>query len=242
MLGAANEVFSVLVLLLPGFVVAVIYYSLTSNPKPSPFERVIQALVFTAIIQVIAAVLPKWFPSHEVDIGAEALWDPVRPAAVAVFLAFVVVVVVNNDLVHGLLRKPSVRKLRVTKQTSHPTEWYSAFARYDQHYVVLHLKRKRRLYGWPTEWTDDPAQGHLRITEGEWLTDDGSEPLDNVDGVLIPVGDVEMVEFIQAKIDESEGRDVSRWLRNLLSRLAALESRRPHHRRRQPDSTEGELG
>ena len=238
MLGAANEVFNVLVLLLPGFVVAVIYYSLTSNPKPSPFERVIQALVFTAIIQVIAALLPNWFPSHEVDIGAEALWDPVRPAAVAVFLAFVVVVVVNNDLVHGLLRKPSVGKLRVTKQTSHPTEWYSAFARYDQHYVVLHLKRKRRLYGWPTEWTDAPAQGHLRITEGEWLTDDGSEPLDNVDGVLIPVGDVEMVEFIHAEIDENEGRDVRKWLRNLLSRLPGLESRRPLHHRLLRDSVE----
>ena len=217
MLGAANEVFNVLVLLLPGFVVAVLYYSFTSNPKPSAFERVIQALVFTAIIQVIVALLPDWFPSYEVDIGGEAPWDPVRPAVVAVILAFVVVIVVNNDLVHGLLRKPSVGRIHVTKQTSHVTEWYSAFARYDQHYVVLHLTRRRRLYGWPTEWPDDPARGHLRITDGEWLTDDGREPLGS-DGVLIPVGDVRMVEFIQAEIDENEERDVWKWLRNLRSR------------------------
>ena len=216
---ASSEVINVLAFLLPGFVAAAIYYSLTSHPKPGAFERLIQALIFTAVIQAVVALLPDSLPSPRIDIGADAPWDPAWPVAIAVAVAFVFVVIVNNDLVHGLLRKPSVGKLRVTKQTSHPTEWYSAFARYDQHYVVLHLKRKRRLYGWPTEWTDDPAQGHLRITEGEWLTDDGSEPLDNVDGVLIPVGDVEMVEFIHAEIDENEGRDVRKWLRNLLSRL-----------------------
>ena len=216
---ASSEVINVLAFLLPGFVAAAIYYSLTSHPKPGAFERLIQALIFTAVIQAVVALLPESTPSPEIDIGADVPWDPVWPVAIAVAVAFVVVVIVNNDLVHGLLRKPSVGKLRVTKQTAHPTEWYSAFARYDQHYVVLHLKRKRRLYGWPTEWTDDPAQGHLRITEGEWLTDDGSEPLDNVDGVLIPVGDVEMVEFIHAEIDEKEARDVRKWLRNPLSRL-----------------------
>ena len=226
MLGAANEVFNVLVLLLPGFVVAVIYYSFTSNPKPSPFERVIQALVFTAIIQVIAALLPNWFPSHEVDIGAEARWDPVRPAAVAVFLAFVVVVVVNYDLAHRLLRW-----LGITRETSYASEWYSAFNRHRGLPVVLHLVGKRRLYGWAEEWPSHPGEGHFRIVEGEWLDseeessagtadassleEEGGQEEDEpvVVGTLIPFGEVEMVEFVSRKADE-ESRERS-WFKRL---------------------------
>ena len=47
----------VLVFLLPGFVAASIFYSLTSHPKPEIFDRVIQALVFTVIVQVTVAVI-----------------------------------------------------------------------------------------------------------------------------------------------------------------------------------------
>ena len=220
---ASSEIVNVLLFLLPGFVAAAIFYSLTSYPKTSAFERVIQALIFTAVVQAIVALLPESIPSAEIDIGSDVPWDPAWPVVIAIALAFIVVVIVNNNLAHGLLGKrfrgKRARGFRFTRETSHPSEWYSAFASYDSHYVVLHLTGKRRLYGWPTEWTNDPAQGHLRITEAEWLTDCSAKPLTGVHGVLIPVGDVEMVEFIQAQIDEDQGRDFWRWLRSPLSRL-----------------------
>ena len=227
MLGAANEVFNVLVLLLPGFVVAVLYYSFTSNPKPSPFERVIQALVFTAIIQVIVALLPDWFPSHEVDIRGEAPWDPVRPAVVGVAVALIVVLVVNYDLAHRPLRW-----LRITRETSHASEWYSAF---DQHRglpVVLHLVGKRRLYGWAEEWPSHPGEGHFRIVTSEWLESPEESSLDDeteapraeattesggdktvVVDTLIPFAEVEMVEFV-SKTSAEDARRVP-WYRRL---------------------------
>ena len=37
--------------LLPGFVAAWIFYGLTGHSKPSPFERVVQALVYNVIVQ-----------------------------------------------------------------------------------------------------------------------------------------------------------------------------------------------
>ena len=46
---ASSEIVGVLSFLLPGFVAAAIFYSLTSYPKPSPFDRVVQALIFTVI-------------------------------------------------------------------------------------------------------------------------------------------------------------------------------------------------
>ena len=54
---ASSEVVGVLTFLLPGFVAAAIFYSLTSHPKPGAFDRVIQALIFTVIGQAIVALL-----------------------------------------------------------------------------------------------------------------------------------------------------------------------------------------
>lgn len=210
---ASSEVVNVLAFLLPGFVAAAIYYSLTSHPKPSAFERLIQALIFTAVIQAVVALLPDSLPSPEIDIGADAPWDPVWPVAIAVAVAFTIVVVVNYDLAHALLRR-----LRITRETSHASEWYAAFADNSGRYVVLHLDGKRRLFGWPTEWPSDPGKGHFRITEGEWLIDEGRQALEGVDGILIPVGEIEMVEFLHA----NPGRDSQRrgsWFKRLLSRL-----------------------
>jgi hypothetical protein len=48
----SQAVIDVLRFLLPGFVTAQLLYSLTPAPRPIPFERIIQALIFTIVIQV----------------------------------------------------------------------------------------------------------------------------------------------------------------------------------------------
>ena len=49
----SGDIVGVLTFLLPGFVAASILYSLTSYPKPSPFDRIVQALIFTVIGRAI---------------------------------------------------------------------------------------------------------------------------------------------------------------------------------------------
>ena len=63
--------------------------------------------------------------------------------------------------------------------------------------VVLHLNGERRLYGWPEEWPSRPEEGHFRIAEGECLIDDRRVPATGVSALLIPAGEVEMVEFLK---------------------------------------------
>ena len=110
---------------------------------------------------------------------------------VAVALALLASYASNRDSVHRILRH-----LRITKETSYPSEWDSAFSRHGDCYVVLHLKGQRRLYGWPEEWPSHPEQGHFRISEGEWLDEDKRIPATGVSAVLIPASEVEMVEFL----------------------------------------------
>lgn len=198
----SSEVIDVLVFLLPGFVAASIFYSLTSHPKPEVFDRVIQALVFTVIVQVTVTVI---------SIVANFIWKedlipedliPVISVLIAVVLALATVYGSNNDLIHGILRR-----FNVTKETSYPSQWYSTFWRLGGCYVVLHLKGERRLYGWPEEWPSQPDRGHFRISEGEWLSDNNKndgKSTPEISAILIPVIDVEMVEFVEGAHEKSK--------------------------------------
>ena len=189
----SSEIVDVLKFLLPGFVSAAIFYSFTSHSKPSEFGLVVQALIFTIVGEaVIAALLLVDRFAWMKDQGV------VLSVPVAVSLGLIAAYVSNNDTIHRFLRW-----LDITRETSYPSEWYSAFAQHPDCCVVLHLKGERRLYGWPEEWPSRPEEGHFRITEGEWLTDDEDGEKKKaqetgVSAIMIPVGEVEMVEFLSA--------------------------------------------
>lgn len=52
-------VVSLLVFLLPGFVAAWVFYGLTSHPRPEKFERIVEVLIYTFVVQALVPVL-KW--------------------------------------------------------------------------------------------------------------------------------------------------------------------------------------
>ena len=160
MIWATNEVVSVLVFLLPGLVASAIFYSLTSHPKPNEFGQVVQALVFTILSQAVAWAIGLLWP----QMAAREDWQLFFPVPVAAAIALIAAFCSNHDAVHGILRWAGV-----TRETSYPSEWYSAFAENDDCYVVLHFQDGRRLYGWPREWPSQLGGGHFIVIEGEWL-------------------------------------------------------------------------
>ena len=188
----ASEAVSVLAFLLPGLVAAAVFYSLTSYPKPNQFGHVVQALAFTVAAQAVTWILLTFvFAAWGADswpAGAETAVSVLT----AILLALIMAWALNHDVPHKLLRR-----IGVTKETSYPSEWYSAFHRYTECYVVLHLKDGRRLYGWPQEWPGHPEQGHFIMAEGEWLVENERIPLPGVSVILIPGQDVKMVEFLE---------------------------------------------
>lgn len=189
-----NSVIDVLSYLLPGFIAAAVFYSLTPSARPIPFERVVQALMFTMLVQVGVVVVQAilGFASAYVSIGiwtenARLVWSVVLAGMLGLGLAWMQ----NSDGIHAVLRRTGA-----TCQTSFPSEWYGAFSR-NKGYVVLHLKGERRLYGWPEEWPSVPGQGQFVVANAEWL--DGLErvPLPGVRRVMVNGTDVEMVEFME---------------------------------------------
>lgn len=194
----SNEIISLLSYLLPGFIAAWVYYGITAYSKPSQFERVVQALIYTVIVQVgvnIVQGISSFIGHHVFSLG---IWTKNSALGWSIFLAFLIGLIfaryANNDKIHSILRKWSF-----TVATSHPSEWFGVFSQ-NKTYVVLHLKDDRRLYGWPEEWPSQPNTGHFSITEAEWLSGEKNENrimLESVSNILIPAQEVVFVEFMK---------------------------------------------
>lgn len=192
----SGDIIQLLSFLLPGLIAAWIYGGLTPTPSVSAFERTAQALIFTALVKVTVSVVAILWAllQTRVSLGRWSMdTEFACSVAVAVALGLFVAYCTNNDTFHSAMRRAGITRLN-----SYPSEWYSAFRH--PRYVVLHLKGERRLYCWPEEWPTDPKSGHFIVTEAEWLLTVGgkneSKPLSGVERVVVPVDQVEMVEFM----------------------------------------------
>lgn len=168
-----KDVIPLLQYLIPGFLAAWFFYSLTSFKRPDTFGQIVQALIFTFVIHwlvVTAEVSALWLGSHWTVFG---VWDQKSETfcsgIIAILLGLLSCFIANNDSLHRLLRSSGI-----TKQTSYPCEWFSAFSGH-RRFVVLHLVDERRLYGWPTEWPSEPSSGQFVINDPSWLKDDAQK-------------------------------------------------------------------
>lgn len=209
----SSELVSLIYRLLPGFAAAWIFYGLTAHPKATPFERVVQALIFTVVIQGIAVIIREICVALG-NIVVLGVWSEDSALVCSLIVAGAVGLgfarFANNNCVHEWLRSwPWYERQREkhrwswlpawewTSRTSFPSEWFSAFSR-EKRWIILHLAGKRRIFGWPEEWPDQPSRGQFVIDQPEWLLDDGGRaPLYQVHKLLIPARQVEMVEFLK---------------------------------------------
>ena len=190
-----KEVIPLLQYLIPGFLAAWIFYSLTAFKRPDTFGQIVQALIFIFVIQSLVVGLgalmmvtgERFFSVGSWDKTSETLWS----AVIAVLLGFVSCHVARSDKLHSLLRQ-----LKITTQTSYPGEWYSAFSSRPR-FVVLHLLDDKRLYGWPVEWPSAPTRGQFVIENPSWLDSEGEESQIGAEIIVIDASNVQWVEFTQ---------------------------------------------
>ncbi len=196
----SKDLISLLQFLLPGFISAWIFYAFTSYPKPSQFKRVVQALIFTMIIQALLFVVKallliagRFYIFGSWNEESRLIWS----ILCAILFGLLFSYFANNDKFHAVFRK-----LNVTRETSYASEWFGVFLK-NVTYIVLHLEDERRLYGWPTEWPSEPGNGHFLITDASWLDDKGNEiPITGVENVLINAKHVRWVEFMKKTWEE----------------------------------------
>lgn len=187
-----SDVRPLLTFLLPGFLTAWIFYGLTSHPKPTQFERTVEALVFTFIVHAATQAIRALLASLG-GYWALGPWSDTSQLVLSVLLALLLglalAAAVNKDVFHTWLRRKGF-----TSRTSHPSEWFCVLDS-NPAFVILQLKDGRRLIGWPKEWPVSPHIGQFYIQMPAWLEDDG-DPVDlpELDGILIHATDVLWVE------------------------------------------------
>jgi hypothetical protein len=191
----STELFNILKYLLPGFLTAWIFYAFTSYPKPSQFERVVQALIFTIFVQGLTFVIKfaflfigeKWHSFGTWTSVVGLTWSYIS----AIFIGFLFSLFANTDRFHALLRR-----IKVTKQTSYHCEWFGAFHSREEQWVVLQLCDGRRVMGWPHEWPSDPSKGHFVLMDPAWLDGNVEIPLPQIEIIIFKVTDIRWVEFL----------------------------------------------
>jgi uncharacterized protein DUF6338 len=200
----SKDMILILQYLLPGFVTAWIFYGLTSYQKPSQFERVVQALIFTTFIQAFVIILKFVF----LFIGnylSLAKWSDssalILSVIISVLFGFICAYYANNDKLNKRLRK-----IGITRETSFPSEWFGTFLN-NVTFIVLHLKDGRRLYGWPIEWPSVPDIGHFLLVQASWLADSKEIPITGVKSILINAYDVRWVEFMDKTWETKNGKE-----------------------------------
>lgn len=188
-----KDVIPLLQYLLPGFLAAWIFYSLTAFKRPDTFGQIVQALIFTLVIQSLVVGLEgllllageRFFSIGVWDRKSEALWS----AVIALVMGFLSCHIAHGDRLHALLRK-----LKITAKKSFPCEWYSAFSSRPG-FVILHLIGGKRLFGWPSEWPSEPANGQFVLEFPRWIDSDGNLLPGRAKALVIDVSKVSCVEF-----------------------------------------------
>ena len=196
----SNETAALLQYLLPGLLAAWVFYGLTSHVKPSQFERVIQALIFTFLVQALLPIV-QWSLEFFGTLYYIRPWDraaeTLASAFVAVLLGASLAYLTNKDSFHKWIRERGF-----TTRTSYPSEWHGVLSE-RQNYVVLHLTDERRLSGYPQVWPSESGKGHFFIVRPAWLLKTGEQSLlTGIEGLLINTKDVKWVEFIDHPKEE----------------------------------------
>lgn len=202
----SNDLVSTLWFLLPGFIAAWVFSEFTAFAKGSEFDRLVQALIFTAFSQ-LATLITQYsllgLGSLGLNMGS---WnsDIARGWSVVLgsLLGLCSAAASNRELAHRLFRRAGV-----TLQTGYPSEWFGVFQAHGRAYVVLHLVDGRRLQGWPEEWPSDPLGGHFSLSEPTWLdVPQTPRPL-TTERMLVPSREVSIVEFLRSTDSRSSGKD-----------------------------------
>src|ERR1700728_3227444 len=162
-----DKLINLIWLLLPGFVTAWVFFGLTAHARLDKFERLTQALIYTALVQAILAIV-HWalsvFGKYCFTFGP---WthsvDVVLSVAIAIVFGMLLSYFANNNTVHERLQK-----WKITKKTSWPTNWYGIL-HCSERYVVLQLKDGRRIRGWPDFFPDYSDRDHFVLKNPVWI-------------------------------------------------------------------------
>ncbi|MBS0432612.1 MAG: hypothetical protein JSS21_09455 [Proteobacteria bacterium] len=196
--AASSETLTILRQLLPGFVAAWIRFLLIPNARRNDLDRVVEAMILSGVLAIAVAglrwllILPcsRWGDCIATwSANSEFAWSMLLAAILGLLLAQAT----RSDSLYALLRKAGL-----THESGLRSVRYSAFTTLSYRNVILHLKDKRRVLGYPKEGDydpEDPESGCIFLQQAYWL--DGSNNRSPAGRLLIPWTEIQLVQFFE---------------------------------------------
>jgi hypothetical protein len=206
-----TEALGVLLLLLPGFSCAYIVQRLAVRPKQTELDKVIEALLFSLILYLIASPffnysLPLSWQRKTVEGIEQYTFQLNWPylvvlAALALATGILYSASLNHDWLLRLLRKWSI-----TQRTARSSIWNDAFQDIPSSFVLVQLSRDRSIIGYLRYYSDEPEDSSLFLEDAAWIVDEkGTQsPIDGPGILLTKQAGIESVSFLNTGMDEPD--------------------------------------
>lgn len=198
-----TEALGVLLLLMPGFSCAFIVQRLSVRPKQTELDKVIEALLFSFVLYIIACPffgysLPlAW--QERTGTGIEQYTFQLNWPYLVVLaaLALATGVLYSANLNHDWLLR-ILRKVRITQRTARSSIWNDAFQDIPSSFVLVQLSNDRSILGFLRYYSDEPDEASLFLEDAAWIVDEKGtqEPIDGPGILITKQAGIESVAFL----------------------------------------------
>ena len=193
MLDLSGDILPIVQALMLGFLMTMAFYWFAEVPKPNQYERTLQALIGTAVIQLIM-VLAQSISLQIGMIYSFGPWSPNLANGVAIFLGGVsglcLAYWTNNDFIYSL-----ARKLKLTSRAATEDSIY-VYQSLGHRGVVLQMVDGRRLMGNIETFPNKKDTGFFLVSNPHWVHTDFIQ-CEGTHSMLISSSDVQWVEFLE---------------------------------------------
>ena len=200
----SSEFLNIFFQLVPGFIASWVFYGLTPIGKPDQLDRIVNALIYSTLIQVTVYLLSQIFilvGEHWVTLSP---WTSELDLIYSIILAFILGIMLSHSTNHDSVHKV-LRSLKVTMADSYPSQWYEEMIK-NKGYILLTLVDGRRIYGYPVEPAESPDLGHFILSPYIWLTEQ------NENGNVVETAKTDEVEEdVEIHVEEFDPTDPIYW-------------------------------
>jgi len=198
-MNLSYEVLNVLIFLIPGFLSAVIYNAVIVRKDKDVFSKIIEALIYSLISYVIASVIAKKsafiLTISTVNNVKRYGLNLENECLITVLLISIVLPLFLGWLNTQNILMKGFHKIGITKKTARDSTWLDVFTDVNK-YIIVTLKDGRRVYGWPSYYSNEATEGMLFLSEPAWI--ENGEYVDlNIEGLfLVERDNIDYIEFL----------------------------------------------
>lgn len=195
------QALGVFALLFPGFTCAYIVQQLTTRPKQTELDKVIEAFLFSLLLYLCVGpifhfALPVGWHAAAAGVQDYQIQIAWREMAVLVAAAVGFSILYAANINHDWTWK-CMRWVHVTERTARTSIWGDAFQDIGGYTVQVGLADGRTVKGCVRYYSDDVGEAAVFLEEAEWVDVEGKGISIHGPGILLaPKSDIQYVMFL----------------------------------------------